>query len=276
MLRMNWCRWDFFAGVQGYTGPMNHLGSRLLDSRLSDGSGSFGFYQGFNEGRSLRRWIGCDIASQFGLRATQSNLSGAHFTNENRYQVFLTGGLFRKVDYGLQYGLVFDYLNQDWFFQGDSIQLRGELSWRHDACHVCGFRFMSGLRNESSNTIFRDGDGNLQASVTLFEPTDQYRLFYRRLLARGGECTAFAGWTDRDDGLLGTNLSVPLRPHLLLAAGATYLIPNEGTSRGGYEEEGWNISLGFVFRPGGPQGCGRYCRPMFDVADNGSFMLDRR
>ncbi len=85
-----------------------------------------------------------------------------------------------------------------------------------------------------------------------------------------------AGWTDNDDGILGSTLSLPLRRNLVLSTGATYLIPNEGANNGGYEEEGWNIALGLIYRPGGPKGCGRYCRPMFDVADNGSFMVDRK
>ena len=54
----------------------------------------------------------------------------------------------------------------------------------------------------------------------------------------------------------------------------TYLIPHEGSNSGGFAEENWNISMGLVYRPGGPRGCGRYCRPLFDVADNGTFMLD--
>ena len=60
----------------------------------------------------------------------------------------------------------------------------------------------------------------------------------------------------------------------MVGSTATYLIPHEGTNSGGFAEENWNISMGIVYRPGGPRGCGRYCRPLFDVADNGTFMLD--
>jgi len=272
VLRMNWCRFDFFAGVQGYTGPMNFAGT----GGDRAGTGSFGFYQGFNEGRSLKRWLGCDISSQLGLRATQSNLSGSGFTDDTRQQIFLTGGLFRRVDFGLQYGVVLDYLNDDWYFQGNLTQIRGELSWNTGRCHTFGYQGSGGTRSDTSNTLVRTGAGDLVSGTVTFEATDQHRLFYRRTLAGEGFYSAFAGWTNRDDGLLGATLNLPLRQKLLLQTGATYLIPNEGRGRGGNEEESWNLAIGLVYRPGGAHGAGRYSRPMFDVADNGTFMVDRR
>lgn len=276
MLRINWNRFQFFAGMQGFKGPLNFANTVAPEPEQRNGSGSFGFFQGFNEGRSLKPLLGWDLAAQLGIRTTQSNLSGAEFTEDTRNQVFVTGGFFRRVDYGLQYGLVFDYLNDDWWFQGDSTQLRGELSWRADQCHSFGFQFMSGLGSDSSTTFVRTSSGAIIRSEIEFEPTDQYRLFYRRLLAGSGDWSAFAGWTDNDDGILGASLNLPLRQKLMLSTGATFLVPREGDQSGGNQEEGWNISIGLVYRPGGPMGCGRYCRPMFDVADNGTFMIDRR
>lgn len=135
---------------------------------------------------------------------------------------------------------------------------------------------MGGVNDDTSTTLVRNNAGALTTSVIAFEPTDQYRFFYRRLLNQSGYWSAFGGWTDRDDGLLGADLNLPLRRCLALSTGATYLIPNQGKSSGGNEQEVWNISLGLIYRPGGPQGGGRYSRPMFDVADNGTFMVDRK
>ena len=209
-----------------------------------------------------------------GLRATQSNLSGAEFAEDNRYQVFLTYGLFRRVDYGMQYGMVMDYLNDDWYYQVDLLQLRGELSWKSRGCNVYGFQFMAPLNSETSGTIVRDSTGNFFASTTAFEATDQYRFFYRRLLGSAGQWDFFGGWTGPGDGLIGSTFNLPVRRNLVLQTGSTFLIPREGNSSGGHREEGWNISVGLVYRPGGPTGAGRYSRPMFDVADNGTFMVD--
>lgn len=275
MLRIHWNRFDFFGGVQGYKGPLNFANTSLTDR---NGSGSFGFYQGFNHGRGLKGWCkSFDLAAQFGVRTTQSNLSGAEFTDETRNQVFVTGGLFRRVDYGLQYGLVVDYLNQDWYFNGHLTQLRGELSWRgQNNCHLGGFQFMTSLSNDSSVTTVRDQSNNVFNSNVAFESTDQYRFFYRRLLKHNGQWSAFAGWTGQDDALLGADFSLPVRPRVALAGGVTYMIPEQGDGNGGNEEEGWNLSLGLIFRPGGHNGAGRYNRPLFDVADNGTFLVDRR
>ncbi|TWU36674.1 hypothetical protein Q31b_49560 [Novipirellula aureliae] len=275
LLRIEWCRFDFFAGVQGFKGPLSFANTDGTNGSSRSGSGSFGFYEGFNEGRSLKRWLGWDMAWQFGVRATQNNLSGAEFTTDSRNQVFLTTGFFRRVDYGLQYGLVFDYLNDDWYFQSDLTQLRGELSWKDNGCHVWGLQFAAGLGDDTSETSVINPAGVAVRSSMTFEPTDQYRLFYRRLLHNAGSWEAFAGWTDTDDGLLGASLDLPLRQNLSLATGATFLVPNEGNGSGGHQEESWNISLGLVYRPGGPMGAGRYSRPMFGVADNGTFLVDR-
>ncbi len=278
MMRINWNRFQFFVGSQGFKGPLNFTSINSNNPAVRSGSGSFGVHQGFNIGHAfkskfLRR---CGIAGQFGLRATQSNLSGAEFTDDTRYQIFLTTGLFRRVDRGLQYGMVFDYLNQDWYFQSDNMQLRGEVSWMAQGCHAFGFQGMASVHKGSSNTIVRDSAGNRFGSSLSYQGTDQYRFFYRYLMGRGGQWDLFGGWTNKDDGLLGSALIVPIHHRMMLTTTSTFLIPREGDDSGGHREEGWNVGIGLVFVPGGPNGCGRYARPMFDVADNGSMMVDLR
>ncbi len=266
-IRFNWCRYEFFAGIQGHTGPLNHIAI----NNDQTGSGSFGFYEGFNRGKSMNQLLGLDIATQIGVRGTQNNLSGSAFTSDTRHQVFVTAGFFRRVDYGVQYGLVLDYMNQDWYFQSNSLQLRGELSWRARECDTYGFQFMTGVREETISATIAGSSVSADFGI---KPTDQFRFFYRKPLAGNGEYDLMVGWTDNQDGLLAASFHLPLTHHCSLSSGATYLIPHEGTNTGGFAEENWNISIGLVYRPGGPRGCGRYCRPLFDVADNGTFMLD--
>jgi hypothetical protein len=255
---------------------MNFASADAANPNVRSGSGSFGFYEGLNEGRSLKQLFGWDMSAQLGFRTTQNNLIGSELTTDSRHQFFLTAGLFRKVDYGLQYGAVIDYLHDDWWYQGNLTQIRGELSWKTQNCHVFGFQTMQSLGGEDSNAFLRQADGSIAISSVAFEPTDQYRLFYRRLLNGSGNWTAFGGWTDDDDGLLGASLNLPLKQKVVLATSATFLIPREGSLSNGHREENWNISLGLVYRPGGPKGCGRYCRPLFDVADNGTFMVTQK
>ena len=275
LLRIQWCRFEFFAGVDGFKGPMNFANTNAVGSAVRSGSGSFGFYEGFNEGRSLKRLFGWDMSAQLGLRATQSNFSGAEFTDGSRQQIFVTAGMFRRVDYGFQYGTVIDYQNQDWWFQSNLVQMRSEMSWKTQTCHVFGLQTMTSLGGSSSDTFVRQADGTIFTGTVAFEPTDQYRLFYRRLLNGSGDWTAFGGWTENNDGLMGASLNLPLKQKLVLSTSATFLVPDESAINGGFQEEGWNISMGLTYRPGGPKGCGRYCRPMFDVADNGTFLVDQ-
>jgi hypothetical protein len=242
---------------------------------LSDAGSSFGFYQGFNEGRSLRGLLGFDLSAQLGLRATQTGLSGSKLTNETRHQIFLTAGLFRRVDYGLQYGVVFDYLNEDWYFQGDVTQIRGELSWNSSNCNIFGVQFMSGTNTDSSSTGVRNAAGNFVVSNVDFEAMNQVRAFYRREMACNGDWSAFIGGADNDNTVLGGLVNMPLCDKVLFNSGFTYVIPNEDEGNS-FHDEAWNISLGFTFRPGGMNACNRYGRPMFDVADNGTFIVKRR
>ncbi len=275
ILRINWCNYEFFGGVSGFTGPANFAGVSVNDPDLRSGTGSFGFFEGLNSGRSLRP-LGLDLALQAGVRAAQSNLSAAAFTDESRNQVFVTGGLFRRVDFGLQYGLVVDYLYDDWWFRNDLVQLRGELSWNDSCGHEFGYQFMAGVNDSSGQTSVFDIAGAELNRIVGFEAVDQHRFFFRGQTAGGGEYQAFAGGTGSSDGLIGLTMTSAMRNRLALQGGAAYLIPSEGRRSGGFENESWNLSMGIVFRPGGGSFGRGYSRPLFDVADNGTFMVDRQ
>lgn len=269
ILYVDWSRFEFFAGTQGFQGPMNFARTGAAGQPRA-GSGSFGFHQGFNEGRSLRHWFGVDLAAQFGLRATQTHLEGTEFSPENRRQIFLTSGLFRRVDYGLQYGVVVDYLNEDWYYQADLVQLRGELSWKFSACHEFGFRFMAGVNDD---TILATTTTPAFSETRAVEAADQYRGFYRRSFGRGGSWTAFVGGTDHEHFIIGSQTEIPLAQCWSFAAGSTYFSPSDDVTLDATEAEGWNVSLGVIFRPGMGVAKNRYRRPLFNVADNGSFLV---
>jgi hypothetical protein len=60
-----------------------------------------------------------------------------------------------------------------------------------------------------------------------------------------------------------------------LRGGFTYLIPVEGKSTGGNIEESWNVGLSLVWYPGCRTArTADYHRPLFNVADNGTFLVD--
>lgn len=247
---------ELFAGVQGFTGPRNQ-GS----------SGSFGFHEGLNYAIPIPGFA-C-LGGQIGFRATQSSLSGSSFTDSSRNQGFVTAGLFRRVDVGLQGGLVLDYLTERWDDKIDMTNLRGEISWVVAGTHDFGFWFSTGM---SSGT---EGEEEVRNVAT-----DLYAFFYRLQFGgcRDGEARLFAGWTGRSDGLIGIETRLPLAPDWALESSFAYLIPNEGAGQGfdaGHAQESWNIGISLVWYPGRLWGGGDYYyRPLFRVADNGNFMID--
>lgn len=267
VFRVNWRLYEFFGGVNGFTGPAS-----IADNHdLRAGGSSFGFFEGFNRGQSLGRLFCLDLASQFGLRATQSSLSGSALSQDVRRQIFVTGGFFRRVDYGLQYGAVVDYQYDDWWFRTNLTQVRGELSW-NDACgREYGYQFMIGTKTSTSTALVQGNEFDVRLAAI-----DQHRLFFRGQTAGGGQYQVFGGGTGHGDGLLGGSMTSAFRGRFATYGGFTYLIPSASRRNDGFMDEAWNLAIGVVFRPGGPAGPGRYARPMFDVADNGTFLVRQR
>ena len=254
----------YYFGAQGTKGPVN----RGTDS-------SFGFRQGINMGAPLGGIGG--LGFQLGFEATQSNLSGAmpRVTTNQRNQTFFTGGVFRRARCGPQVGVVFDYLHDNWDATIKLGQIRGELSWVNPCCHELGFWFAVSTQNDTEilNTL-EAPNTNLH-----LEPTDLFALFYRHQLQCGGQGRAFVGWSGGSDGLLGGDLVLPICDTWALGAEVAYLIPEASTGatpNGGNIEESWNVGIRLIWYPRGTatSDCSNLYRPMFNVANNGSFMVD--
>jgi hypothetical protein len=271
---IQWHRFELFGGVNGFTGPMNFANISSTDTDRT-GTGSFGFYEGFNQGRKLH-FFAEELAFQSGVRFTQSNLSGAGFSDERREQIFVTSGLFRRVDYGFQPGVVLDYLYDDWYYRGDLMQIRGELGWVRPNADVFGLKFATGVKDDDATTSVIDSSGATVRNNIRFKALNQYRLFYRGRVGKYGSCEGFLGWTDNDDGILGFDSDLPIKGNLAWNTSATYLIPYEGRKSGGNIEESWNLSIGFTFYPGRSGARSGYTSPLLKVADNGSLMVDRK
>lgn len=260
-----WDGCEAFAGVQGFTGPVNR-GS----------TGSFGFHQGVNLGTPLQALFGDAVSGQLGVRTTQSNFNEAEFTMDERHQVFVTGGLFRRVDWGLQGGLVVDYFHEGYYFDADWVQLRGELSWVFPCEHELGFWFAANDQQQTVDAIVRDGFTTTAIQET-YDSTDLYAFFYRhRDDCSGTTWRTFVGFTGDSDALIGSEILAPINDSWGLRAGYTYLIPHEGGARNGFEEEAWNVGISLVWRPNGGFTRPTYFQPLFDVASNGTFLIDRQ
>jgi len=228
-------------------------------------------------------FTGLGLSGQLGARAIQANGNGAGFTTDTRNQTFVTAGAFRRVDYGLQFGVVFDYLNEDWYFNSNFGQVRGEIGWVGTYGNLLGFRFTSGT-SKGPDVAQQVQIQNVVNTInpplspfTTFVPLDTYRFFYRQHFAQTGAIVeGFGGFSGQSQGLLGADMWVPITEHILLRTNATLLIDDSDGSDANVDE-GWNVSAGLVFYPKGwCRWQKAYHKPMFDPADNGTFLFGRQ
>lgn len=277
-LALNLQNLDIFSGVQGFTNSTNR-----------GGAGSFGYHFGFNKGRPVYCLPCTNLSWQIGMAGVFSNFDGATFNNggalattaANRNQLFVTWGLFRRVDWGLQFGMAFDYLHDDWYANMDVGQVRGEMSWVYPNCHELGFWFASGVHTGRDNAarVFAGGVQVNPPPVETWSAIDLYAAFYRyRFAERGGEARTFGGFTGDGDGLVGGDIWLPINNNWSFQANYTYLIPNNNGGAFANTNEAWNLAMSMVWSPGACRNNSGvdYNRPLFNVANNGNFILRRR
>jgi hypothetical protein len=234
--------------------------------------GSFGFHESLNYASPMPLAYGTGWGWQVGFRTVQSDLSGASFTNSQRNQTFFTTGAFRRTSVGLQGGVVLDYMRDAWYDHVDLSQVRGEISWKCPSRHEWGYWFAAGDRRDTTRSPQQNG------RIETWEPTNIHAFFYRRRFAclKSAEGRFYAGFSDNQDGLVGADASLPINDRWLIRSSFTYLVPEEPTNAGGTQNEGWNLALAGVwhFGPNAQRQPSRYT-PLFDVADNGTFFVDR-
>lgn len=255
-------RLTLHAGVHGFKGP--------TDMGLN---GNFGLEEGLGTSGPLGDPWG--IGYQVGVNVVHSNFSGfqtlGEFSGSDRNQVFLTAGLFRRPVCGWwQWGLVFDYYHDSYYDTADIEQIRSETSLRLGDCREIGYWGAYSVGRGRFN-------GVVEAEDFTLKPTDLFSFFYRRKFSGGGKGRLWAGFTGDGDGLLGGDAVVPIGTSWALENHFTYLIPNEGDANGGQSEESWAVAIRLVWYPGRSAACeiqDRY-HPMFYVADNNVFLVDR-
>jgi len=254
---------EVYSGVQGFTGPLNR-----------GGSGSFGFHEGFNWGIPIAGFV----TGQIGATWTQSNFDGNYLTPDQRNQIFVTAGLSRRVDWGLQGGVVFDYLHDDWDYTADLAQIRAELSWLWCGGNEFGAWAAIGVNDANDIAIRRPvfGNGTIRSvdSTATVEVNDLFAFFFRRQFACGGNGRLFGGFTRHSQGLVGGDAIVPMNPCWSLRSSFMYVTPggDDTTTDPRFSRESWNVSVSLVWTPCPRSCCGNYSRPLFNVADNGTFV----
>ena len=92
----------------------------------------------------------------------------------------------------------------------------------------------------------------------------------------GGYNELFVGPADDDRVALGIDCDMPIAERVAVRTGLAYFLAEETPNVGGTDADGWNIYMGLSFRPRGLSWYKYYDRPMFDVADNGTFLIRRQ
>lgn len=265
----NWSRADVWVGVTSFTGEANFLTTGTSGNGQVEGN--FGFQEGVNFGSNLPNLLGGQLGAQIGIRGTQTQLEGSAAGSDNRNQLFATAGLFRRVDYGLQGGLVVDYLHDDWIYQADLVQLRGELSFLFSPCHDLGFRFTDSQQTEETTAMV---SGVTSAVNLRLSTLNTYRFFYRYRFGHDarGVAELQTGFTEDSGAVLGLDVKAPLQNELGMAFNVTYVMPPSNVTDP-YTREAWNMGVAFVWTPCRIFGGARdYYRPLLDVAHNGNMI----
>jgi len=100
-------------------------------------------------------------------------------------------------------------------------------------------------------------------------------LYFRRQFACGGQGRLFAGVTGTSQGLVGGEAQVPFHPNWSLRSNFIYAAPggSDESSDPGFARESWNVGISVVWTPcPRSSSCQNYHRPLFNIADNGSFL----
>ena len=265
---------EYFGGATSFRSTLFSTPGGTTN-QLSDDC-SHGFYGGFNLGIPLCK-LTCGVFSgQVGVRSVQTNFNGNQFSNENRDQLFVTAGFYRRVDYGLQAGVVADILHEEWFTETDLVQVRADLGWVYPNGSTLGFRYATNVQDDVNSGTFA---GN--AFSNLIQSTDDtYRFYYRKDSPAGGFGEGSVGWSGGQT-ILGLDFDLPITERVAMQSGFSYYLGDEGVPansglQGGNADDAYNLYVGLSFRPRGRSFYQSYDRPLFSVADNGTMLITRQ
>ena len=246
--------------------------------------GNFGFSESLNWAMPL--WNAFGIGWQLGVRGVQTNFNSTSIVangqtllnNTPRNQVFVTTGVFTRAfeGRGLQGGIAWDYLSDNWYDDVEMAQVRGEVSYVFGSWEA-GFWGTGNVRD--SDGIFSRRN---RKAITA-DSVDIYAAFYRLYFGDANELKIWGGGTGSQEGILGTYLRAPMNRSLALEGAFTYLMPgpsqtvslhNSPDTYATYTDAAWNVSVNLVFYPAcrSRRGLASPYRPLFEVADNGTLI----
>jgi hypothetical protein len=253
----------FWAGVHGFKGPRDSPNNNFGGA----GDGNFGFQEGVNVGgrAPLVSLLFPQLSYQLGYQAVQSQLAGLSDGRvDDRSQQFVTAGIFRRVGAGLQFGVVWDMLRDDFQAEEDFHQLRYEISLKSPQGREFGFWGASHMNDKAVGAI-------------TYQSVDQYCGFFRCHFRDGGAIRFWGGGTNDSEGIFGGDFVAPLNNRWSVQTGFNYLITDQPDGEDGSREESWNVGINLVWHYGLMAKKGRINphSPLFQTADNGWMFIDQ-
>jgi hypothetical protein len=277
---------SIFAGADAFRNAGFNTNNYSLPNTAEKANrgGAFGVNEGLNLARPLGDPWGCGY--QIGANFVQSDFSGtSNAGNSNqtpfspyRSQYFVTAGLFRRADVcgGFQGGIAYDYMHEvcDPYGSYDQMnlqQIRSETSYLFEDGYEIGFYGAYGVTTDWKSLT---DISNVQLKLN---PTNMYLLYLRSYFDNGGDGRIWGGATGNGDGLIGADVWLPLGGSFALQNRINYMIPKEGSGTTAQPRDSWGLVIQLVWYPGLNARCQRQnpYRPIFDVADNSLFMVDR-
>jgi hypothetical protein len=262
----NWYWWDdltIFAGVHGFKGPLDQ-----------GRNGNFGFQEGLNWGGPL--WDYMQIGYQVGAQVVHSNFHGDQvytLDDDGRTQYFVTAGLFHRAEVcGIQCGVVADWLQDDYYGQINLTQLRAEISYLTKSQNEFGVWV-------ATNTDRANVSPEVLAATNLpssLRSANMFNGFWRKRFGQRGEGRLWGGATSGADVVFGGEIRVPLSKRFAVESSFNYLAADGDQGEHDNTAESWSTVFNLVWYPGWTacrSGKHPY-RPLFNVADNSTLMID--
>jgi hypothetical protein len=173
--------------------------------------------------------------------------------------------MFRRVPVGVQFGAVWDSMQDDLLVEEDYQQVRYEISLKSRR----GLEFGFTGATHTQSTIVDDNE---------YQTVDQYCGFFRYHFRDAGEIRFWGGASNDNEGIFGADAYVPFSNRWSLQTGFNYLIPEESPGAVAAGEESWNVGINMVWHYGrtAKKSLTNPHRPLFTTADNGSMFIDTR
>lgn len=231
---------------------------------------NFGKRVGLNAAFPIFQPLG--LGAQIGSSAGWYDWKGSQFTGDReRFQNFNTVGVFhRSACNGIGFGVVYDWLFDDYYRNFSFGQFRVAGSWQFNACNEIGVWAALPDRRDWA-VVGAPPVNNAYTSVL------QGNFYWRHVYNPGAWSTIYAGLAESPADIpVGVNAQVALNDFLALYGGYTYILPGSGGLQG-HQEEIWNLTFGVVYYPGTARQVGTsQFRGILPMADNGNFAIQRR